>query len=77
MHQLFVLKNGEILVGRNSHSEILVLYPDKFKNAEQGFLTSEDRFVDRKVALKIATKWSQIKNKTGCKDELYSEDMWL
>lgn len=77
MHQLFALKSGEILVGRNNHSEILILYPDKFKNAEQGFLTSEDRFVDRKVALKIATKWSQIKNKTGCKDELYSEDMWL
>jgi len=77
LHQRFALKSGEILVGRNSHSEILVLYPDKFKNAEQGFLTSEDRFVNRKVALKIAIKWGQIKNKTGCKDELYSEDMWL
>ena len=37
---------NEIYVSRNSHSELLILYPDKFKNAEQGFFTSDCRFVE-------------------------------
>lgn len=70
-------KNDEIYVSRNSHSELLMLYPDKFKNAEQGFLTSDCRFVDRKEGLVIAKKYNQIITKHGLDTELYSEDIFL
>lgn len=69
--------NDEIYVSRNSHSELLVMYPNKFKYAEQGFLTSDCRFVDRNEALLIARKYNQIKNKVVDNDELYSEDIFL
>lgn len=70
-------KESEILVSRHSHSELLVMFPDKFKNAKQGFLTSKCRFVDRKEAFKIANKYNQIVIKHGLPDELYSEDIFL
>lgn len=67
---------GEVLVSRHSHSELLVMFTDKFKYAEQGFLTSKCRFVDRKEALKIAKKHNKL-NKLVDNDELYSEDIFL
>ena len=70
-------KNDEIYVSRNSHSELLILYPDKFKDAEQGFLTSDCRFVDRIEGLAIAKKYNQIVVKHGLDTELYSEDIFL
>lgn len=70
-------KEGKIYISRNSHSEILMLFPNEFKLAEQGFITSEYKFVDRKEALKIAKKYKQINNKTVNNDELYSEDLFL
>lgn len=70
-------ENNEIYVSRNSHSELLMLYPHKFKNAEQGFLTSECKFVDRKEGLAIAKKNNQIVIKHGLDTELYSEDIFL
>ena len=70
-------KEGEILVSRHCHSELLVMFPDKFKDAEQGFLTSKCRFVDRKEAFKIANRYNQIVLKHGMPDELYSEDIFL
>lgn len=70
-------KNNEIYVSRNSHSELLILYSDKFKNAEQGFLTSDCRFVDREEALVIAKKYNQIIEKHGLDTELYSEDVFF
>ena len=39
----------------------------------QGFLTSQDRFVDRKEAADIAYKAGQIKDITDC---LISEDLY-
>lgn len=70
-------KNNEIYVSRNCHVELLALYPDKFKNAEQGFLTSECKFVNRKEGLAIAKKYNQIVVKHGLDTELYSEDIFL
>lgn len=70
-------KNNKIYVSRNSHSELLILYPDKFKDAEQGFLTSDCRFVDRVEGLAIAKKYNQIVVKHGLDTELYSEDIFL
>ena len=44
--------------------------------ANQGFLTTKGRFVDRVEGLKIATARGQIEHKHGNEGELYSEDMW-
>lgn len=70
-------KDGNIYVGRNAHSELLVLYTEKFGDSEQGFLTSDCRFVDRVEGLAIAKKYNQIVRKHGLDTELYSEDIFL
>lgn len=70
-------KEGEVFVSRYSHSELIVMFPDKFRNAKQGFLTSKCRFVDRKEALKIANRYNQIIIKHGMRSELYSEDIFF
>jgi hypothetical protein len=43
---------------------------------EQGFLTSTNRFVDRKEAYKIAALAGQIKNIDYSNPDLYSEDLY-
>lgn len=43
---------------------------------QQGFLTSKGRFVPRDEAWKIAEVQGQIKQTTGSKGTLFSEDMW-
>lgn len=43
---------------------------------EQGFLTSHNRFVDRKEAWVIAKKQGQIFQVTGGEGTLYSEDIY-
>jgi len=70
-------KEGKIRVSRHSHSELLILYPEEFKDAEQGFLTCDCRFVNREEALEIAKRWNQIVEKHGLDTELYSEDIFL
>jgi len=44
-------------------------------HGEQGFITSEGNFVDRKVAGQIAIKCGQIE-KLEFPPNLYSEDLW-
>lgn len=43
---------------------------------EQGFVTSEGRFVDREEGLRIANLAEQILAKAGDPSRLFSEDMW-
>lgn len=43
---------------------------------EQGFVTSDGVFVDRKEGCRIARAAGQIVTKHGPDDVLYSEDMW-
>lgn len=43
---------------------------------DQGFLTSEGRFVSREVAVHIATDADQIVKKHGHPGLLFSEDLW-
>ncbi|WP_143062022.1 hypothetical protein [Faunimonas pinastri] len=45
-------------------------------NSPQGFLTSNNRFVDRVEGLKIAQAAGQIREKHGSQDLLFSEEMW-
>lgn len=42
----------------------------------QGFLTSEEDFVNREEACRIAIKSGQIIKKTHPLDRLFSEDVW-
>jgi hypothetical protein len=46
-----------------------------FKKAEQGFYTTEERFVSREEALHVAAQSNQIIHKHPSYDELYSEDL--
>lgn len=43
---------------------------------EQGFLTNEGTFVDRKVAAIVATAFGQLPNGLHAYPNLYSEDVW-
>jgi len=42
----------------------------------EGFLTSKNRFVDRKEAWNIAKEVNQIIKVSGGEGTLYSEDLW-
>lgn len=46
---------------------------DGVGNFKQGFLTSENRFIERREAAIIAYRSGQLKEQ---KTELFSEDMW-
>lgn len=43
---------------------------------EQGFLTSKNRFVDRREAFDIASEAKQIRGAMYDRNELYSEDIY-
>ena len=46
-------------------------------NQEQGFITSRNKFVDRKTALLIALENNQVKDLSQIRgEELYSEDLY-
>lgn len=60
------------------HSDVLLeMQRAKYSahKSTQGFLTSHDRFVDRKEALDIARGAHQLIKPTELK-QLYSEDIW-
>jgi len=83
------IKTGFVLFGLRHHNclaSLSMITKDKSReehvkllnNCTFGFLTSDDRFVDRFEALKIAEKQNQIiQHSAGyhCK-ELYSEDIY-
>lgn len=69
-------KGDEVRISRFCHAE-LISYDGFFKCAEQGFITSFNRFVDRKEALKIAKQNNENLNKLCESDELYSEDLFI
>ena len=61
--------NGELSWTMNRQEMMAVKY-------EQGFITSENRFVDRKEAWNIASKNNQIIRQSGGLGTLYSEDLY-
>ena len=77
VHQPKNIQTGYVVCGRRHHNCILlnaVLTERKTTEKDiQGFLTSQDRFVDRKEAADIAYKAGQIKDITDC---LISEDLY-
>ena len=76
-HQPINIENGLVVCGRRHHNCFAILFFTNItcekKNITQGFLTSKDRFVDRKEAGDIAFKAGQISKVT---DILMSEDIY-
>ena len=68
-------KNGKIYKGK-THANCFIQEPKGvLVNAEQGFVTSNGKFVNRKVALRIAKHYNQINHKHFPEDMLFSEDL--
>lgn len=60
----------------NTLGEAGVLSPELLGLAEQGFMTTDSRFVSREVGLLIAKTARQILRKTPPENQLFSEDLW-
>ena len=82
-HQPKNVAHGYVVCGLRHHNCIMTNYllsgrPTFGNESVSGFLTSEDRFVDRKQALEIALSQNQIVKKSGNPDspELFSEDIY-
>lgn len=76
-HQPKNIDTGFVVCGRRHHNcfitkSLLQEFSEAKKTADQGFLTSKDRFVDRKEAATIAFERGQSKKK----NILFSEDLY-
>ncbi len=71
--------DGLIVRGQRHHNCLQAIYECKeipAKPIEQGFITSHNRFVDRKLALRIQLE-AGIPSKGGAyHNQLYSEDLY-
>ena len=68
-----IIKNVYNMLGKRS----VMNGPDSVGDYIQGFVTNQNKFVNRKEAFEIAKKANQIiEGKTYSKIELYSEDLW-
>lgn len=66
----------KIYVGK-THAHCFIQEPKGvLRNAEQGFITKNNIFVDRKTGLEIAQYYKQINIKHPPLDELMSEDLF-
>jgi len=77
-HQPFNIKSGIVFCGRRHHNCFIpasIAFPQRDKEKiEQGFLTSKDRYVNRREAAVIARNAGQISDETNiC---LFSEDIY-
>jgi hypothetical protein len=80
VHQPRNIKHGFVICGRRHHNCYALAramgYVDIIKlPVIQGFLTSADRFLDRKAALVMALNVGQVPADFK-KRELFSEDLW-
>lgn len=77
IHQPFNIKTGLVFCGRRHHNIIntnAMAFGKQILGTEtQGFVTSKDRFLNRKEAGELAFKNGQIQKKTKT---LYSEDLY-
>lgn len=82
-HQPINIDKGIVICGRRHHNCIMTMYVLNKKLADdcneyngkaiQGFLTSDDRFVNRTTALEIAYDAGQV---CSMKDILISDDLY-
>jgi hypothetical protein len=86
-HQPKNISTGFVVAGRRHHNCIITLAilskKDWRKEAiaeglktTQGFLTSKDRFLDRKEAWNLALESNQIETDEGKDKPLFSEDLY-
>lgn len=72
------IQQGFVVCGRRHHNIIQAVYQlsgiKAQANAIQGFLTSEDRFLTREEAIKLAVIREQLIG--SAKQQLYSEDLY-
>lgn len=78
VHQPKNIKTGIVMTGRRHHNVFtnmaaLGIDHKQYDAMVQGFLTSDDRFVDRKEGGRIAYEAKQIDKPTEC---LFSEDLY-
>jgi hypothetical protein len=80
VHQPKNIESGYVVSGRRHHNCFMTR---KILNGsiihmenEQGFITSEDRFVDRAEAYELAIKSGQIQEGDGISRRLISEDLY-
>ena len=71
------IKKGSVIYTGKRQCDCFIQRPKgELCNGKQGFITESNRFVDRKLAYKIASHYNQIINKHNPKDVLFSEDLW-
>ena len=82
-HQPRNIEKGFVVAGRRHHNCLMtvsILSDDKAllktTGPVQGFLTTEDRFIDRFEACKIAVANGQVKEGATVSGRLYSEDLY-
>lgn len=79
VHQPKNIESGLVICGRRHHNCFTVLselkpdWKDNTPDIEQGFMTSKDRYLDRKESALIALERTQTK--TLC-SPLFSEDLY-
>lgn len=76
-HQPKNIESGFVICGRRHHNCFMAKSLSEYSEAKgigvQGFLTSKDRFLDRKEAGQLAYEQKQIDRPTDC---LFSEDIY-
>lgn len=78
LHQPKNIESGFVICGRRHHNcfmskKLMEEFSEAKGTAIQGFLTSKDRFLNRKEAGKLAFEVGQILKETNC---LFSEDLY-
>ena len=69
-------KGNKIYIGK-CHADCFIQESKGIlRDAEQGFITEDNVFVSRKLALQIANYYNQIICKHSPEDELFSEDLF-
>ncbi len=77
--QSAIIHKGKMYVGRRHHEiihNIFIATGDRPITGEQGFVTSEGKFVSRVEAAQIALKANQIAELKYHSTELFSEDLY-
>jgi len=72
------LTNGFVISGHRHCCifEIISKFHIDKKLCKQGFLTSNNRFLDREEAMRLARKMGQVYKETMKDDTLFSEDLY-
>ena len=82
VHQPVNIKTGYVVCGRRHHNCFMTVkaLTGKIEKLDeektQGFLTSKDRFLNRKEAMIVAIACNQVKAEGNKNNVLFSEDLY-